>query len=106
MEEEEIMDDLRSEMCRTCIHTNVCRHDKNLVGDKFVMGNPLFFDNRKLFEKYEKWEREGFPCDDYISAEVIEVGKWYERDDLYGIEVQRNNGMEWWRIVIKEKQTE
>ena len=35
-----------------------------------------------------------------IKKDSIEVDKWYERgEDAYGIEIQRNNGREWWRIV-------
>ena len=56
---------MKSELCKTCIHTNVCMKDKNLVVDVFVAGNPNLFDNEKLFEEYKKREASGFPCDDY-----------------------------------------
>ena len=56
---------MKSKMCETCIHTNVCFHDKNTVGDVFVAGNPMIFDNRELYEKYKEREQAGFPCDDY-----------------------------------------
>lgn len=56
-----------SELCRSCIHHNVCCRDKNLVGDIFVPGNPMFFDNRELYEKYKKWRDAGFPCNDYVA---------------------------------------
>lgn len=57
---------IKSKMCESCIHTEVCRHDKNLVGDVFVPGNPVLFDNSELYEKHKEWERAGFPCDDYM----------------------------------------
>lgn len=56
---------MKSDLCKTCIHTKVCFKDKNLVGDTFVLGNPLFFDNVKLFGEYEKRKKKGFPCEDY-----------------------------------------
>ena len=58
--------DLRSELCKTCAHTKVCFKDKNLFGDVFIAGNPMFFDNEKLFEKFKEREAAGFPCDDYM----------------------------------------
>ena len=58
---------MSSDMCKSCIHHKVCGLDNNIVGDKFVHGNPMFFNNRELFEKYEKWKAAGFPCDDYMS---------------------------------------
>ena len=57
---------MKSQLCRSCIHTNVCRKDKNIVGDTFVMGNPIFFNNDVLYEKYKQWEKDGFPCEDYL----------------------------------------
>jgi len=62
----------KSKMCKTCIHTNVCRRDKNIVGDIFVPGNPLFFDNDELFKKYKEREAAGFPCNEYMSTADIE----------------------------------
>jgi hypothetical protein len=62
---------MKSELCKSCAHTNVCFKDKNLFGDIFVMGNPIIFDNRKLYEKYKERERKGFPCDDYLSIDKI-----------------------------------
>ena len=41
---------------------------KNLVGDVFVAGHPLYFDNYKLYEEYKEREKAGFPCKYYISA--------------------------------------
>ena len=64
---------MKSELCKTCIHTKVCMKDKNLVGDIFVPGNPFFFDNKILFEKYEERKKAGFPCDDYLGVDVVEV---------------------------------
>ena len=65
------MIDRRSEMCKKCIHTKVCFKDKNVCGDRFVAGNPLLFDNQKLWEKYEEREKNGFPRDDYF-PEVVQ----------------------------------
>lgn len=62
---------MKSKLCNSCIHTNVCFKDKNLFGDIFVMGNPMIFDNRELYEKYKERERKGFPCDDYLSIDKI-----------------------------------
>lgn len=67
---------MRAELCKTCIHTKLCLYDKNILGDTFVRG---FFDADDAWEKYKKWEKAGFPCDDYIpAADVQEVkhGKW------------------------------
>ena len=60
--------DLRSEMCKTCIHTKVCNRDKNLIGDRFFAGNPLIFDNEEKWKQYKEWEKAGFPCDEYIQS--------------------------------------
>lgn len=64
---------MKSELCKTCIHTKVCMKDKNLVGDVPVMGHPMFFDNDKLYEEYKERERQGFPCEDYISSARSEI---------------------------------
>jgi len=58
--------DLRSELCKTCIHTKVCMRDKNILGDVFVPGHPYFFDNEELYAKYEERKKAGFPCDEYL----------------------------------------
>lgn len=58
--------DLRAELCKTCIHTKVCVKDKNIFGDNFVGGNPMFTDNAELYKKYEIRKAAGFPCDDYV----------------------------------------
>lgn len=70
--------DMRSELCKSCAHTKVCRKDKNLVGDVFVMGHPAFFDNNELFRKYKEREAVGFPCDDYMQER--KHGKWMSND--------------------------
>ena len=57
---------MKSSLCRSCIHSNVCRKDKNIVGDMFVMGNPMIFNNDALYEKYKQREKDGFPCEDYL----------------------------------------
>ena len=58
--------DLRAELCKKCIHTKVCMKDKNVFGDSFVGGNPMYTDNAELFKKYELWKAAGFPCIDYV----------------------------------------
>lgn len=58
---------MKSEMCLSCAHTKVCFKDKNVVGDVFVAGNPMIFDNTELFRKYEARKAVGFPCDDYMA---------------------------------------
>ena len=72
-----------AELCVSCAHKKVCMKDKNLVGDLFVPGNQMFFDNEELFKKYEERKKAGFPCDDYLSADVAPVrqGRWI---DTYG----------------------
>ena len=62
---------MKSDLCKSCIHTNVCARDKNIVGDVFVLGNPMLFDNRTLFEEFKKSEAAGFPCDEYLEATSI-----------------------------------
>ena len=64
--------DMRSDLCKTCIHTKVCYKDKNLVGDIFVAGNPMITNNKERYEKYLEWGKEGFPCEDYLKEEVDE----------------------------------
>ena len=44
--------------------------DKNLVGDVFVLGNPLYFNNQKLYEEFLERKDKGFPCVDYMEAKV------------------------------------
>ena len=68
------MSDFRRDLCKKCIHTKVCMKDKNVCGDVFVPGNPLLFDNKKLWEKYEEKKAKGFPCDDFVDANI--VPKW------------------------------
>ena len=63
------MSDMKAELCKTCIHTNVCMRDKNIFGDIFIPGNPMFVDNKELFKKFEEWKADGFPCDEYLSAQ-------------------------------------
>ena len=63
--------------CKDCVHTNVCMNDKNLVGDVFVPGNPMFFDNEELYRKYEERKKAGFPCEDFLSVDILK-----ERDKL------------------------
>ena len=66
----------KSELCKKCAHTKVCFKDKNLFGDVFVAGNPMLFDNKKLYEKFKEREKNGFPCDDFLSIEEPKVGEW------------------------------
>ena len=68
------MSDMRSDLCKKCIHTKVCMKDKNLCGDGFVPGNPMIFDNDKLWKKYEERKAKGFPCVDFVDANI--VPKW------------------------------
>ena len=62
--------DARSELCKPCIHTNVCCKDKNTVGDVFGMGHPMFFDNASLYRQFKEREKAGFPCEDYFPVIV------------------------------------
>ena len=64
---------MKSELCKTCIHTKVCMKDKNVLGDIFVTGNPYLFDNADLYAKFKEREKAGFPCKDYLKADVVEV---------------------------------
>ena len=61
---------MKSEMCKTCVHTKVCMLDKNIVGDIFLGKSPILFDNREEYENYKKWKEAGFPCD-YYMPEII-----------------------------------
>lgn len=61
--------DSRSELCKTCIHTEVCGKDKNIVGDVYVAPHPVFFSEEyieKSWENYLRRKELGFPCDDYM----------------------------------------
>ena len=73
---------MKSKLCETCNHTNVCAKDKNIFGDVFVAGNPMLFDNAELYEKYKEREQAGFPCDDY-QPEIVRCKdcKWWEKFD-------------------------
>lgn len=57
-----------AELCKKCVHSNVCFKDKNLFGDVFIAGNPMIFDNKELFKKYKEREAQGFPCDDFMEV--------------------------------------
>lgn len=67
-----------SELCKSCIHTDVCELDKNQCGDVFVIGHPSFFDNEELYKRFKEREKAGFPCKHYMSADVRENvhGEW------------------------------
>ena len=65
-------------MCESCVHTKVCMNDKNLFGDVFILGHPLFFDNRELYKKYEEREKAGFPCDNYMRIVRCKDCKWHD----------------------------
>ena len=84
------MYELKSKMCKSCIHTKVCMKDKNLCGDTFVMGNPCFFDNEELYQNYKEWDAAGFPCDDYISENAIQDA--YDRGIKDGAELAAMHG--------------
>ena len=79
-----------SELCKRCIHHNVCMKDKNIVGDVFVPGNPLFFDNNKLFEKYERRKEKGFPCNDFMK-DIVKT----QSDELEQREVTEKEVMDY-----------
>ena len=61
---------MKSEMCKKCIHTNVCFKDKNVCGDVFVAGNPMIFDNNELYRKYEERKAQGFHAKNLIAMDV------------------------------------
>lgn len=63
------MIDLRSELCKTCAHTKVCMKDKNLCGDRFVQPHPLMGITEEAWERFKEWERQGFPCDEYLEGD-------------------------------------
>lgn len=67
----------KSKMCESCVHTKVCMHDKNLLGDVFVLGHPSFFDNEALYEEFKRREKEGFPCDDYMRIVRCKDCRWH-----------------------------
>lgn len=79
---------MRSELCKTCIHTKICCHDKNLVGDVYVAPHPLLGSDYadKAWKRYQEWKAAGFPCEDYIDKCVLEKrkGKWIIHfDDIW-----------------------
>ena len=73
----------KSKMCESCVHTKVCLKDKNLIGDVFFPASPWFFDNKSHYERFKEWEKEGFPCDDYMGVVKCECefGKNHEQGD-------------------------
>ena len=62
---------MKSELCKKCIHTDVCFKDKNVCGDVFVPGNPMLFDNNELYRKYKEREKAGFPCEYFFPVVVL-----------------------------------
>ena len=95
---------MSSELCKTCAHKNVCMLDKNLVGDTFVMGNPCFFDNEKLYKEHLKREKEGFPCSEHLPADVVPVVRcknckhskhWYGNKNL--CDMWAETGIDVWK---------
>lgn len=64
---------MKSKLCESCAHTRVCFLDKNVVGDGFVMPNPMFFDVDEAWKKYEERKAAGFPCKEYLSAEAVQA---------------------------------
>jgi len=65
---------MKSKLCLSCAHTKVCFLDKNVVGDIFVPGHPMFFDNDELFKQFEERKAAGFPCDNYMAIGKITAG--------------------------------
>ena len=63
----------KSELCTKCAHDSVCCNDKHILGDVFIPGNPMLFDNAKLYREYEERKAKGFPCNNFLSADVAEV---------------------------------
>lgn len=81
---------MKAELCKTCIHTKVCFHDKNLVGDTFVCS---FIDVPKEWEAYKEWEKAGFPCNDYLPASdtvVVVRCKDCKHSDTYPTEADND----------------
>ena len=54
-----------STLCKSCVYSDNCMRDKNLFGDRFIAGNPMIFDNDKLWNEYKEREAAGFPCSNY-----------------------------------------
>ena len=60
------------------LYSQVCLHERQkYLRDVFVPGNPMIFDNEKLYEKYLEWKKAGFPCGDYYA----ESGRNGHEDD-------------------------
>lgn len=94
----------KSELCKTCVKSDVCMLDKNIFGDVFVPGNPMMFDNKELYKEYEERKAKCFPCENYLSSadfakpNIDEINKfidwlvdcvfneddWMEYADAYG----------------------
>lgn len=60
------MIDMRSEKCKSCIHTKVCMKDLNVVGEAFVPPHPILGITQEAWERYQERKAKGFPCDDYM----------------------------------------
>lgn len=60
------MIDMRSEKCKTCVHTKVCTNDLNVVGEMFVSPNPILGNTEEKWERFKKRKAQGFPCDDRL----------------------------------------
>lgn len=43
--------------------------DKNLCGDTFVMPHPLLGNTEEAWKRFKEWEKQGFPCDDYLEGD-------------------------------------
>lgn len=62
------MIDMRSEKCKSCIHTKVCMKDLNLVGEMFVPPHPILGETEEAWERYKEKKAKGFPCEDYLKG--------------------------------------
>ena len=67
------MIDIRSEKCKTCIHTKVCMKDLNIVGEMFLPPHPSLGDTDKAWERFKAQRKLGFPCEDYLDGRCREM---------------------------------
>ena len=74
------MKDMRSEKCKTCIHTKVCGKDLNTVGEMFVPPHPILGKTEEAWERFKEREAQGFPCEDRLEIVRCKNCKHFDPD--------------------------
>lgn len=80
---------MKSELCKTCEHTEVCMLDKNLVGDFYIAPNPMFFtpeQREASYQRFKEHEGQGFPCNHYLNIVRCKDCVYYTQYKMYALD--------------------